>query len=79
MVSINTYSKGKETLADRLVTVGHALVIRIKNYRLYSKTIAELNSLTGRELADLGLTRSMIRSVAYSAVYERRDIRKQIR
>lgn len=79
MVFINTHTKGKETPVDRLVKVGHALVVRIKNYRLYSETMSELNSLTGRELADLGLTRSMIRSVAYSAVYERRDIRKQIR
>ena len=37
---------------------------------VYRKTVQELNALSGRELADLGLSRSMIRSVAYEAAYK---------
>ncbi|MTH76449.1 DUF1127 domain-containing protein [Paracoccus aestuariivivens] len=36
---------------------------------LFRQTVRELNDLTGRELADLGINRSMIRSVAYEAAW----------
>ena len=43
---------------------------RVARYRLYRRTVAELSALSGRELADLGLHRSMIRRVALQAAYE---------
>ena len=39
-------------------------------YRLYRRTLAELQGLSGRELADLGLNRTEIRRVAYFAAYQ---------
>lgn len=36
---------------------------------LYRQTVRELNVLNARELADLGISRSMIRSVAYEAAW----------
>ncbi|MDT1063477.1 DUF1127 domain-containing protein [Paracoccus sp. CPCC 101403] len=36
---------------------------------LFRQTVRELNDLSGRELADLGINRSMIRSVAYEAAW----------
>jgi uncharacterized protein YjiS (DUF1127 family) len=45
------------------------LVQDIKNYRMYRKTIAELEKLTYRELDDLGLNRSGIKTIAREAVY----------
>ena len=39
-------------------------------YRLYRKTLAELQSLSDHELDDLGLTRATLRSVAYGSVYK---------
>lgn len=36
---------------------------------LYKQTVRELAELSGRELADLGISRSMIRSVAYDAAW----------
>ncbi|MNP30397.1 hypothetical protein D3C76_1234660 [compost metagenome] len=36
---------------------------------LYRQTVRELNDLSGRELADLGINRSMIRGVAYEAAW----------
>ncbi|WP_372605039.1 DUF1127 domain-containing protein [Actibacterium sp.] len=41
----------------------------LKRRRIYTQTMRELSSLSDRELADLGLTRSMIRSLAIEAAY----------
>lgn len=35
--------------------------------KIYNRTVAELSSLSGAELADIGLTRGMIRAVAREA------------
>lgn len=42
---------------------------RVRRYRTYRQTLGELQSLSARELEDLGLNRSMIRSCAYKAAY----------
>ncbi len=41
---------------------------RFARYRLYRQTVNELSALSNRELADLGLHRSMIRQLAQQAV-----------
>ena len=38
--------------------------------RMYRRTLRELESLTARELADLGLARGSLRAAAYEAVYD---------
>ena len=43
---------------------------RFAQYKTYRTTLEELESLSDRDLADLGLSRSMLRSVAYKAAYE---------
>jgi uncharacterized protein YjiS (DUF1127 family) len=54
-------------------TVGFfgAFTKAIADYRLYLRTVAELKSLSGRELQDLGLSRYSIHEVARDAVYGR--------
>ncbi|RVV99079.1 DUF1127 domain-containing protein [Mesobaculum littorinae] len=42
---------------------------RMAQYRVYRETLSELDALSNRELADLGLGRSMIRRVALEAAY----------
>lgn len=37
---------------------------------LYRQTLRELNALSGRDLADLGIHRSSIRRIAYEAAYK---------
>ncbi|MEC3861961.1 DUF1127 domain-containing protein [Mesobacterium sp. TK19101] len=37
--------------------------------KVYRTTLRELRSLTSRDLADLGLSRSMLSSLAYEAAY----------
>jgi uncharacterized protein YjiS (DUF1127 family) len=41
----------------------------VANYREYLATYEELNALTDRELADLGLSRLNVREVAREAIY----------
>lgn len=43
---------------------------RFQQYRVYRNTLNELRTLSDRELADLGLHRSMLRRIAYQAAYE---------
>jgi uncharacterized protein YjiS (DUF1127 family) len=40
----------------------------IRRWQRYNRTVSELNNLSNRELADLGLTRSDIPRVAREAV-----------
>ncbi|WP_417249871.1 DUF1127 domain-containing protein [Celeribacter sp.] len=42
---------------------------RVARYRVYRETQLELNQLTDRELADLGISRSTIPAVAHEAAY----------
>lgn len=42
-------------------------------WRLYKRTLAELQELSVRELTDLGLNRSMLRRAAFDAVYGKAD------
>lgn len=46
------------------------LKTRFQSYRVYRHTLSELSALSDRELADLGLHRSMLKRVAYQAAYE---------
>lgn len=66
-VATNT-SVLKGTHASGFASVIEAAKTRITRYRLYRQTVNELSSLSNRELADLGLNRSMIRSLAVQAV-----------
>lgn len=39
-------------------------------HKLYRQTVAELSALSNRELADLGINRSMIKSIAKQATQD---------
>lgn len=43
---------------------------RFMNYRRFQQTVNELSVLNDRELRDLGLERSSLKSVAHQAVYQ---------
>ena len=49
----------------------HKLQKLTQRRRVYLQTVTELNALTDRELADLGLHRLMIPAVAKDAAYGR--------
>ena len=47
-----------------------ALVRMIREWKRYNRSVSELNSLGDRELADIGISRSDIQRVAWSASHE---------
>ena len=60
--------KGAQT--NGLATLFVTLKQRVASYRLYRQTVNELSALSDRELADLGLHRSMIRRLAQQSTAE---------
>ncbi len=46
-----------------------ALRTRWTQYRTYRQTVRELNALTNRDLADLGINRAMIGRLAHEAAW----------
>lgn len=55
--------------ANRFTAVVASMITDFTNYRMYRKTIVELQKLNDRELNDLGLSRSEIKFSATQAVY----------
>jgi uncharacterized protein YjiS (DUF1127 family) len=64
MASITTFDGGLR---------GEGFLARIRraydDYRLYRATVTELESLSARELSDLGISRLSIRDIARDSVY----------
>ena len=46
------------------------LTQRFARYKTYRRTLDELESLSDRDLADLGISRLTLRSIAYKAAYD---------
>ena len=69
MAAIDNISISKPSLFCAPVALAEAVWARFSRYRLYRQTLNELSELTRRELADLGLNRSMLQNVAYKAAY----------
>lgn len=57
------------SLGDRLAEIRADLTEAWRAHRVYRQTLNELQALSDRELADLGLSRSALRSVALEAAY----------
>ena len=58
----------RTTAATRFSGLRATLADAIARRRTYRRTVAELSRLTDRELADLGIARSMIRGIALETV-----------
>jgi len=58
----------RERTNQRRIEKTMNLIRNYRNWRLYRDTVSELNSLTNRELQDLGIARRDIREVARKAI-----------
>lgn len=67
MAYVNTARMGRKGLLDRLQLAKDSLVTAWQQRSVYNRTVAELNALTERELADLGIARDAIRTIAREA------------
>ena len=55
------------SFAERITTLREIIAKRTT----YRKTVHELQGLSNRDLADLGIHRSAIKSIAYEAAYQK--------
>jgi uncharacterized protein YjiS (DUF1127 family) len=69
MAYVNTSRVARKGLVDRLVALKDDVSTALQQRRVYARTVAELNALTERELADLGISRLSIPAIAHEAAY----------
>lgn len=61
-------SEDDPLLCERKMIMFEVLKSRVATWKRYSRTVSELQSLSNRELADLGISRSDIGRIAKDAV-----------
>lgn len=70
MAAIEHISTGAETgLRGRLMGAIQRMQESRARQAVYRQTVRELNALTARDLADLGIHRSMITRIAHDAAF----------
>lgn len=69
MAYLNTSRASGATFFDRLADMAVEIKTDYAKWRMYRRTLTELRALPARELADLGMHRSMIKRVALEAAY----------
>jgi len=69
MAYVNTNRIARKGFMDRLSVLKDVVVTAVQQRRVYGQTVGELNALTDRELADLGIARASITSIAHEAAY----------
>ncbi len=70
MAVTSDFTAVKGTASFGFSSAIEALKVRFIRHRMYRQTVNELSDLSTRELADLGLHRSMIKRVAQQAASE---------
>jgi uncharacterized protein YjiS (DUF1127 family) len=70
MAYTTTNTSTASLVSGRIAAFFADLAERSEKRRVYRTTFHELNSLSTRDLADLGINRSTIKSVAYEAAYK---------
>ena len=55
--------------SDRLGNIAKSVKLALHRRRLFNQSVRELNTLSNRELADLGIHASLIKQIATEAAY----------
>lgn len=69
MAYVNTARAAAPSIWSLFAHPMNSLSVLLQRRRVYVQTLTELNALSDRDLADLGLHRSLIRTVAKEAAY----------
>ncbi|MGV8952552.1 MAG: DUF1127 domain-containing protein [Cypionkella sp.] len=69
MAYVNSSRAVSNSTADRFTGLFAGLSAALARRRIYNQTLSELRALSDRDLTDLGISRSMISSVARDAAY----------
>ncbi|WP_198431750.1 MULTISPECIES: DUF1127 domain-containing protein [Paracoccaceae] len=69
MAYVNSSRAASYGIADRAAAIVKSIRVGLERRRVFKQTVRELQALSNRELADLGIHRSMITRVANEAAY----------
>ena len=69
MAYVSSNRSATLSFGDRIAEIRKDLADAWRAYRVYRQTLAELQALSPRELNDLGLNATMLRSIALEAAY----------
>lgn len=69
MAYVNATPLARKGVFDRISSLKDLILTAIRQRRIYERTVAELNSLTDRELNDLGISRFSIPELARESAY----------
>lgn len=69
MAYVNSTRSVSVSFSDRFNAVVKVVMAMIERRKVYMQTVKELNLLSDRDLADLGISRSAIADVAREASY----------
>ena len=69
MAHVTDIRAPRSVLLDRVAAMLKSLAERHARHGIYRETVTELSALSDRELADIGLNRAQIRSVAKEHAY----------
>ena len=69
MAYVNSSRSATISFSDQLGNIAKSVKLALHRRRLFNQTVRELNALSDRELADLGIHASMIKSIALEAAY----------
>jgi uncharacterized protein YjiS (DUF1127 family) len=69
MAYVSSKTPASTSVIARLTEIGRDAAEAYRAWRLYRRTLEELQQLSLRELDDLGLSRPMLRQAAYEAAY----------
>ncbi|MGV8985051.1 MAG: DUF1127 domain-containing protein [Cypionkella sp.] len=70
MAYVNSTRSAQVSFSDRFGAIVKVLKDAIERRRVYNQTLYELQSLSDRDLADLGLSRVGLSDVARAAAYQ---------
>jgi len=69
MTYANTATHARKGFLDRLSAWRETVATAIQQRRVYDRTVTELNTLSDRDLTDLGISRLSIADIAREAAY----------
>jgi uncharacterized protein YjiS (DUF1127 family) len=69
MAYVNSTPIARKGIFDRFSSLKDSVLTAIRQRRIYERTVAELNSLSDRELLDLGISRFSIPELARESAY----------
>ncbi len=69
MAYVNATRSSQISLLSRVLAATSGITAALRQRQVYLATLRELNTLSDRDLNDLGIHREMVSEIAYEAAY----------